>query len=56
MKDYTPGLLRHRCSNAMKTGKPIKIYENTPDEKPCPNCKEMVSVLITQQTEEYYSG
>jgi len=56
MKDYTPGLLRHRCSNAMRIGKPIKIYENTPDKKPCPNCKKMIPILITKQTERCYGG
>ena len=50
MKDYTPGLLRHNCSTAMKRGKPIKIYEHTSDRKKrCPNCKQMIWPLVTDK-------
>ena len=49
MKDYTPGLLRHRCSNLMRIGKPIKVYQHTAETKPCPNCGEKIPVLVTKK-------
>ncbi len=46
MKDYTVGLLRHRCSNKMRVGKLIKIFSFTSlmDRKACPNCHAMIRV------------
>ena len=50
MKEFTPGLLVHRCSNAMRISKPIKVYRNTASlKRPCPNCgKFEASIVITQ--------
>jgi len=44
MKDYKPGIIRCRCSNLMRIGKQIKIYEYTPDRKRCPNCNKNLKV------------
>lgn len=50
MKDYTPGLLRHGCSNLMRIGKPIKVYQYTAQKrKPCPNCSKKIPVLVTNK-------
>lgn len=49
MKHYTLGLLRHRCSNAMRIGKLIRLYEYTiirlKGKKPCPNCGKKIPIL-----------
>jgi hypothetical protein len=47
MKDYTPGLLRHRCSNAMRIGKPIKVHKHGTARKKCPNCRKLIQIFIT---------
>jgi len=43
MKDYTLGIIKHRCSTAMKKGKYVQIYENT-YKKRCPNCRKLLKV------------
>lgn len=50
MKEYTAGLVVHRCSNAMRIGKPIKVYQKTATiNRPCPNCGEFkASVVIAK--------
>lgn len=52
MKDYNPGLIRHRCSNAMRIGKPVKVHTKAARQKrKCPNCGKMLHVLVT---DKYY--
>lgn len=47
MKDYKPGILVHRCSNAMRIGKPIKIHQKTTSVKRvCPNCKKKKATVM----------
>lgn len=52
MKHYTLGLLRHRCSNAMRIGKFIHMYKNTfaraNDRKHCPNCSKKIPILLVE--------
>jgi len=49
MKDYTAGLIRHRCSNLMRIGKPIKIHKRGARDAICPNCKKKVQVYVTDK-------
>jgi hypothetical protein len=53
MKDYTIGILRHRCSNLMRIGKPIRLYEYTYSrlrgKKPCPNCGRKIPILVAKK-------
>jgi hypothetical protein len=44
MKDYTLGIIRCRCSNLMRIGKQVKIYQYTRKRKKCPNCGKMLKV------------
>lgn len=44
MKDYTIGIVRHRCSNRMRIGKRVKLYERTSRRQPCPNCGKDIKV------------
>ncbi len=48
MKEYTLGLLRHRCSNNMRIGKFIRLYEFTLSrlrgKKACPNCGKKIRI------------
>lgn len=57
MKDYTIGLLRHRCSNAMRIGKPIRLYEHTlvrcKGYKSCPNCGKKIPVLLNAASDRH---
>lgn len=46
MKDYKPGIIYCHCSNLMRIGKNVKIYEKTPDKKQCPNCGKVVDIWI----------
>lgn len=45
MKNYGAGLIRCKCSLAMKTGKRIRTREKTPTRKACPNCGRMVKII-----------
>jgi hypothetical protein len=44
MKHYTLGILRHRCSNKMRIGKPVKLYESSARVRSCPNCGKRIDV------------
>ena len=49
MKDYKAGLIRCKCSHAMRRGKLIKIYEYTPEQKRCPNCNKNLRMLLLEK-------
>jgi len=46
MKDYTPGLLRHRCSNLMRIGKWIKVHKHAAVNRKCPNCGGEADIFV----------
>jgi len=46
MKDYKIGKLYCRCLNAMRIGKPVKIYQYTPKRKRCSNCGKQRKVFV----------
>ena len=49
MKDYKTGKIYCRCSNTMRIGKRIKIYQNTPRRKRCPNCGKNLMIQIIEK-------
>lgn len=50
MKDYTTGIIYCKCSIRMAIfGKHIQIYENTAEEKKCPNCGKLCSIMVESQ-------
>ncbi len=53
MKDYTLGLLTCRCSNAMRIGKLVKMYQFTVHRKKCPNCGKKRNIRCGDDTIKY---
>ncbi len=43
MKGYTVGIIKDKCSAAMRKGRFVKVYENT-FFKRCPNCRRRLKV------------
>lgn len=54
MKDYRVGIICCRCSNLMRIGKVVKIYEYTPDRKRCPNCNKNLRILLRKKKGEHH--
>ena len=49
MKDYRTGLIRCKCSHAMRKRKYVKIYEYAPEKKRCPNCNKNRPVMVRKE-------
>ncbi len=43
MKDYLLGIIKHKCSQAMRKGKFVRVH-NFLFRKKCPNCRALVKV------------
>lgn len=46
MKDYGTGIIRCKCSHAMRVGKNVRVTGSTSARRACPNCGKMLKILF----------
>lgn len=45
MKDYGTGIIRCKCSHAMRRRRNVRVTESTPARWACPNCGNMLRII-----------